>query len=634
MSVSAPCSQAAPTADPTRLPTYVERHRYVTETRQCGPRSLSWSNPMMPSATAVLHAFHIPVMGTGFTIDTPLRVARWGIASAISLVDDDLIERVRVHHAARLGLDAQPIGAREPDARARRITAYLDLLHHEVTRQIEEVRQAPFVPDSPISRYFSLLPDGPLRRAFQALPGLTGTERQEAERRLREAVSPGAIESNIMTKIDRRVDARGAPRPDDRSDALAALRGFAASRGPGALVLSAGLNPRLCALAAKLDAFFPREGEPAPKRIVVKVSDYRSALVQGKYLAKRGLWVSEYRIESGLNCGGHAFATAGLLMGPILQQFQDERAALVERAFAAYAGALAEAGRFVPQAPPPLRITAQGGLGSADEAALLHDVYGVDGTGWGSPFLLVPEVTRVDADTRARLLAAQPDEIVRGASSPLGVPFWSLTTSASERARRERIARQRPGSPCPKGYLALQTAEDGTPICPASRAYQRRTDPPHPEAGIDLRKACICHDLSGGAMLELGLAESATPAICPGPNVTSFRREMSLRDMVDHVYGRKPLALRRDRPHVLIAELNLYVDELADRWQRLGDDAPAREQKALATFFTNLLTAIEHYRQIVPHLPAPSRPAFEAGLHDAHARLVELADPEARRASA
>ena len=34
------------------------------------------------------HTFHIPVMGTGFTIDTPIKVAKYGISSVVSLVDD------------------------------------------------------------------------------------------------------------------------------------------------------------------------------------------------------------------------------------------------------------------------------------------------------------------------------------------------------------------------------------------------------------------------------------------------------------------------------------------------------------------------------------------------------------------
>ena len=49
------------------------------------------------------HQFHIPVMGTGFTIDTPVKVARFGINSVVSLGDDDMIERVRAHYCREMG---------------------------------------------------------------------------------------------------------------------------------------------------------------------------------------------------------------------------------------------------------------------------------------------------------------------------------------------------------------------------------------------------------------------------------------------------------------------------------------------------------------------------------------------------
>ena len=74
------------------------------------------------------HTFHIPVMGTGFTIDTPLRVARYGISSVISLVDDGLIEQMRKLHCGRFGEPYQEIPAGEQDSRARRITAYLNFV--------------------------------------------------------------------------------------------------------------------------------------------------------------------------------------------------------------------------------------------------------------------------------------------------------------------------------------------------------------------------------------------------------------------------------------------------------------------------------------------------------------------------
>jgi hypothetical protein len=42
-----------------------------------------------------VHTFHIPVMGLAFSIDTPVKVARFGISSVVSIVDDVLIEQMR-----------------------------------------------------------------------------------------------------------------------------------------------------------------------------------------------------------------------------------------------------------------------------------------------------------------------------------------------------------------------------------------------------------------------------------------------------------------------------------------------------------------------------------------------------------
>ena len=79
--------------------------------------------------------FHIPVMGTGFTIDTPLKVARYGISSVISLVDDHLTEDMRKFHSGLSGEPYEEIKTSSEDSRARRITAYLDLVNLLVERQ-------------------------------------------------------------------------------------------------------------------------------------------------------------------------------------------------------------------------------------------------------------------------------------------------------------------------------------------------------------------------------------------------------------------------------------------------------------------------------------------------------------------
>ena len=69
-------------------------------------------------------------MGTGFTIDTCLKVARFGIHSVLSLGDDEMIERVREYHCKEYGFHYEEIAGGSGDHRARRITAYLLSLIH------------------------------------------------------------------------------------------------------------------------------------------------------------------------------------------------------------------------------------------------------------------------------------------------------------------------------------------------------------------------------------------------------------------------------------------------------------------------------------------------------------------------
>ncbi len=113
------------------------------------------------------HTFHIPVMGTGFTIDAPLRIAKYGISSVISLVEDTLIEQMRKFHCEKAGLPYEEITARKNNARALRITAYLDLMDCLIKSQVEELQASPFEKGSQITRYFELLPACPLKKTYQ-----------------------------------------------------------------------------------------------------------------------------------------------------------------------------------------------------------------------------------------------------------------------------------------------------------------------------------------------------------------------------------------------------------------------------------------------------------------------------------
>ena len=55
------------------------------------------------------HSFHIPVMGIGFTSDTPLKVAHLGIDSVVSLVGQPLHEKLRKVYSEKNGISYQEI---------------------------------------------------------------------------------------------------------------------------------------------------------------------------------------------------------------------------------------------------------------------------------------------------------------------------------------------------------------------------------------------------------------------------------------------------------------------------------------------------------------------------------------------
>ena len=106
-----------------------------------------------------------------------------------------------------------------------------------------------------------------------------------------ENLHPGSIDVNIMTKLDKANYKNDEHLSNEYNDAHASLRGFANSNLDSSLILSAGMNPRLYGYLENFEDFFPDENGNIKKKIVIKVSDYRSALIQGKFLAKKGLWV-------------------------------------------------------------------------------------------------------------------------------------------------------------------------------------------------------------------------------------------------------------------------------------------------------------------------------------------------------
>jgi len=566
-----------------------------------------------------MHTFHIPVLGLSYSVDTPLKVSRYGISSVVSIIEDELVEKMRAYHCLKSGEPYTAITTKTDDYRAKRITAYLNLLNKLVKLQLLSIKRMPFEPGNELARYFELLPDSDsTKKVYNEMMKLgEGDRKTLLQSQLKEQVVAGAIDVNIMAKVDNlSYQPDGSPLPVEYSDALSALRGFANSDLRSSVVLSAGYNPRLYSYLEKFDDFFPDEDQRLRKKVTLKVSDYRSALIQGKILAKKGIWVSEFRIESGLNCGGHAFATDGFLLGPILEEFRQKRNELAAELLELCNNANKAKGNTSFTGQPALKITVQGGIGTANEDEFLREYYELDGTGWGSPFLLVTEATNVDYDTLEQLATASKDDYYLGHASPLGIPFHNFRKSTSEQQRNERIRKGRPGSPCYKNFLSSNTEFTATPICTASRQYQDLKIKQLKEKGLTdeeynaelnkvIEKDCLCEGLSSSVLLKDGIHVShnlKAVAICPGPNLAYFSGTFTLPDMIGHIYGRKNILNALPRPNMFINELNLYVDYLKNEVSKCAQMLNKKQENFFNSFRDNLLNGISYYQKLAPGL--------------------------------
>jgi len=209
-------------------------------------------------------------------------------------------------------------------------------------------------------------------------------------------------------------------------------------------------------------------------------------------------------------------------------------------------------------------------------------------------------------------LEAKEDDLYTSNTSPLGVPFNTLKNNTKDVEKNSRIEKGKPGSPCPKRYLALNREFSEKGNCTASRQYQnlklkeldRANLPPErfrEEFGKIVEKSCICVGLGTSALLVNNLetkSEGTGVSVCPGPNLAYFSKKMSLNDITGHIYGNSDMISRTDRPHMFIKELNMYIDFLKKKIEETQKANVAKQEKYLFTFVQNLNEGIHYYQNL------------------------------------
>ena len=176
----------------------------------------------------------------------------------MSIGDDVLLEQMREYLCGQYGRPFHPIEAEDKEYRVRRITAYLNLIGELIEQNTEQLRQSRFQPGSLITRYFEMLPEGDLKKAYrEMLDTVDMTLQGKRQAVLRELVTPGYADVNIMTRLDGDRYFKGKVLPPEDAVAMSALRGFALSSLNSSVVFSAGLNRRLYSYVATFNDFLP-----------------------------------------------------------------------------------------------------------------------------------------------------------------------------------------------------------------------------------------------------------------------------------------------------------------------------------------------------------------------------------------
>jgi hypothetical protein len=89
---------------------------------------------------------------------------------------------------------------------------------------------------------------------------------------------------------------------------------------------------------------------------------------------------------------------------------------------------------------------------------------------------------------------------------------------------------------------------------------------------------------------------------------------VSLKEMVDHVYGRLSLLARTDRPHMFIKELSLYVGQLQAELVKSSSGLLSRTNAYFSEFIENLQQGIAYYHDLAGDFGPDEKSRFLEGL--------------------
>lgn len=120
-----------------------------------------------------------------------------------------------------------------------------------------------------------------------------------------------------------------------------------------------------------------------------------------------------------------------------------------------------------------------------------------------------------------------------------------------------------------------------------------------PEKKI-VAKECLCVGLANSTRHIHGIdnnIKSTGTSVCPGPNLAYFSEILSLKEMVDHIYGRINIIKHNNRPNLFMKELSLYIDYLKNRIDEIETPFTDKQIAYFNKFIGNMNEGINYYKK-------------------------------------
>ena len=190
----------------------------------------------------------------------------------------------------------------------------------------------------------------------------------------------------------------------------------------------------------------------------------------------------------------------------------------------------------------------------------------------------------------------------------------------------------------PKKFLTFNTEFTDRPICTASTQYIKlKLDEIKKENLSEntfevkyeklTEKECLCNGLANSSLLVNDLdvkMEGLAVSVCPGPNIAYFSGKFSLKEMVDHIYGRINILNTEYRPNFFIKELKMYIDYLKDMFSEITGPISDKQIKYFDTFTKNITDGIEYYKTLFEENKTKLKDVYESAIQDLEKLEMEL----------